>query len=110
MAALIRAKAGDIFRAERNRPACRLFFAGDDVEQRGLAGAVRSDQPQNLAFRHAERHVLEGDDAAEDLSDALSLEKRNIRHTADASFRRMDAVNERNGRGALASPVSVWRV
>ena len=40
---------------------------GDDVEQRGLAGAVRADEADDLAGADRERHVVERGDAAEAL-------------------------------------------
>ncbi len=37
----------------------RTVEAGDDVKQRGFAGAVRSDQRFDLFLLHAETHVAE---------------------------------------------------
>ncbi len=46
-------------------PSLRLGEARDDVDQRGLARAVRSDEPDDLARPHLERDAVERDDAAE---------------------------------------------
>jgi hypothetical protein len=40
----VRRQAGDVLAVEQDLPAGRFEVAGDDVEKRGLAGAVRSDQ------------------------------------------------------------------
>ena len=37
----------------------------DEVEDSRLAGSVRTYQPDDLALRHVERDVVDGDDAAE---------------------------------------------
>jgi hypothetical protein len=46
---LVRRQAGDVLAAMVTRPAGRRQPPGDDVEQRGLAGAVRADQPGDRA-------------------------------------------------------------
>ena len=48
-AALVRRQPGDVGAFEEDRPAVRPKGAGDQVEQRGLAGAVRPDQADDLA-------------------------------------------------------------
>src|SRR5882672_12865563 len=51
--------------AEPHRARGRLVEAGDAVEHRGLAGAVRPDQCGDLAPFGAEGKIVDGDDAAE---------------------------------------------
>ena len=48
-----------------DRAAARPVVAADAVEQGGLAGAVRADEPEDLARLDGERHVLQHLDAAE---------------------------------------------
>ena len=55
---------GDAIEAHRSRADCRRE-AGDDVEQRRLARAVRADEPDDLAGLDGEADLVEGDDAAE---------------------------------------------
>ena len=43
----------------------RLVEPGEAIEQRGLAGAVRSDQAEDCALVHVEGHAIQRDDAAE---------------------------------------------
>ncbi len=43
----------------------RLDVAGDGIEGRRLAGAVRADQRQHLALPDLERHAVDGDEPAE---------------------------------------------
>src|SRR5205085_1046654 len=49
--------------------------AGDNVEERRLAGAVRPDQPDDLVLARVERDTVEGDDAAEAPADVLDVEE-----------------------------------
>ena len=50
--------------------------AGDQVEGRALAGAVGADQRDDLAGLDVERHIVDGDHAAELLARALDLQQR----------------------------------
>ena len=49
--------------------------AGDEIEQRGLAAAVRADQAVDLAGLDVERHVVNGDDTAEPAGDGVSAQR-----------------------------------
>ena len=67
----------------------RLVEPGEAVEERRLAGAVRSDQAEDLALVHVERHAIQRDDAAEHDADvanreqgALSLRELCLHHLA----------------------------
>ena len=60
--------------------------AGDHVEQRGLAGAVRADHGENRAFGHIEADAVDGDQAAKALADAFEVKE--ARSSADAPRRR----------------------
>ena len=60
----------------------RLVDAADDVEHRRLAGAVRPDEPADLALVDGERQPVERDDAAEAHRDVAHVEQRS---TAAAS-------------------------
>ncbi len=44
--------------AERNFSAVRIFVAGQNSQQRGFAGTVRSDKPNAVTLRDGKRHVL----------------------------------------------------
>ena len=50
---------------EPHCPPRGVVDAADDVEQRGLPGAVRPDQPANLAAVDREGEVVESDDPSE---------------------------------------------
>jgi hypothetical protein len=50
---------------ELDPTAGRPELAGDEPEQRRLAGAVRADDGDPLATFEAQRHAVDGDDAAE---------------------------------------------
>jgi hypothetical protein len=60
-------------------------LAGDAVEQRGLAGAVRTDQAQDLALGDAEADLDIGGDAAERLGDPVDLKQRGHRRLPTGS-------------------------
>ncbi len=61
----MRRQIGDVLSEQHDLAARRLIKPRDHVEQRGLAGAVRSDDGENLARIDRERHVIDGADAAE---------------------------------------------
>ncbi len=50
--------------------------AGDDLDERGFAGAVLSDQAMHFAGIHRPVDAVEGDRSAETLADVLEFEKR----------------------------------
>src|SRR5579863_8457512 len=50
--------------------------AADAIEQRGLAGTVRTDQAADLAIADIERHAAQGDDAAKAHRDVRNAEQR----------------------------------
>ncbi len=54
----------------------RLIEPRQAIEQRGLAGAVRADQSEDLSMAHVERHAVQRDDAAEHDADVANREQR----------------------------------
>jgi hypothetical protein len=78
------AEAGELVRpdpAQRpalpgDLPGVRSDEAADDVEQRGLAGAVGPDEAEHLAVADVERHGVEGLEAAERDADVAHTEQR----------------------------------
>ena len=52
----------------------RRVDAGEGVEQRGLAGAVRADHGQDLAAVHLQRHLVQAGHAAEAQGDVADVE------------------------------------
>ena len=63
--------------SSRIRAGRRLHRAGDEIEERRLAGAVRADQPDDLAAADRHRHPVDGRDAAEVPRDRADLEHGN---------------------------------
>src|SRR5271156_223143 len=59
--------------------------ATDTVEQRGLARAVRTDQPANLTMPDIERHAAEGDDAPKPHLYVRDAEQRRVNHHAPST-------------------------
>ena len=66
----------DPLAGERDVAAIRREHAGDHVEQRGLACAVRPDHRENHALRHRERHIGHRAQPAEVLGHVGDLEQR----------------------------------
>ena len=57
----------------------RRIDAGDRVDERRLARAIRADQPENLARVERERRIPQRGDATEDFAHMLRR-KHNLRH------------------------------
>jgi hypothetical protein len=70
------AQARDVPPLEQHPPRRRRIEAADDVEGRGLAGAVRADQAADLARLDREREVVHRREAAEAPAEPLDLEDR----------------------------------
>src|ERR1019366_1175162 len=62
---LVLAQPLDSAALEPDRAKLRPIKSRQAIEQRGLAGAVRADQPADLAARDFEMDIVERDDAAE---------------------------------------------
>src|SRR2546426_6621692 len=90
------AGAGDVGAGEDDPPRVRVRVAGDAVEERGFAGSVRADEPDDLARRDRERDLLVGDEAAEALRDGADLEKR--RHAQPRPTSRAQALRRTSPR------------
>src|SRR2546426_972334 len=90
------AGAADVGAGEDDPPRVRVRVAGDAVEERGLAGSVRADEPDDLARRDRERDLLVGDEAAEALRDGAELEKR--RHAQPRPTSRAEALRRTSPR------------
>jgi hypothetical protein len=63
----------DVLPVEQDPAAVGSRVAGDQVEQRGLAGAVGADDAEDFAFLDLEGDILVGADAAESLAQMLDL-------------------------------------
>src|SRR4029077_14440354 len=56
----VRGQSADLRAAKAHRAGARLQRAGDEIEGRALARAVRADQAEDLALGHLEGDVLDG--------------------------------------------------
>ena len=70
-AALRRRQAGDVAPGINDAPGIWRYGAADDAEQRGLAGAVRPDNAERLAFCELKADAFRNDDGAEAFGDLL---------------------------------------
>src|SRR5262249_23685436 len=66
---------GDVAPVEHDSPRIRLELAGQLSDQRGLAGALWTDERMGFALADGERHVVGGDERAERLAQMLDLEQ-----------------------------------
>ena len=66
----------DLLAAEHDGAGRRPLEAGEHVDERRLAGAVRADQPEDLALPQLEVDAVERLDAADVHADVSRLEKR----------------------------------
>src|SRR6185312_2099989 len=69
---------GDVLALERDPAAVGSPMAGDDVEQRGLARSVRTDQPDGFSAVQGEIEVVQRAHAA--VADADPLRVKEISH------------------------------
>src|SRR5438105_11454976 len=65
---------GELYRiADTQRSRVDLLFAGDEAKERGLAGTVRTDHPDDAAAREGKAQVVEEELVAVRLADDLRL-------------------------------------
>src|SRR6266545_2706192 len=92
---VVRAQATEIVAAEDDAAAVWAIDGVEDVEERRLAGPVRADESQDLAFFHAECDMGQGLETAKPLADVL-----------DAQHHRYSRVPRRRGILARRAPIS----
>src|SRR5207253_4175014 len=83
----VRREAADLFAAEPNRSGGRRIHAGDAAEQRGLARAIRSDEPEDLRATHLEVDGVHGHETPEPLHHGPAGEERTVGHQTVVSRR-----------------------
>jgi len=66
----------DLATVDEDLPGVGLVQPVDHVHQRGLAGAVLAQQPEDLALADLERDVVVGEDPGEAFRDADEAERR----------------------------------
>ena len=93
---LVRLQAQQRLAAIMDRAGCGRDVAGDGVERAGLAGAVRADQRQHLAFHDVEGQIGDGDQAAET--------QRQVRHLKCSRHTGAPATRGAGNSGLLPSP------
>src|SRR6266851_4175404 len=71
----MRREVGDVFSKQDDVSGIARQVAGDQVEERGLAGAVGADDQAPLARRHLERDIADGRQAAERFPQVLEAKR-----------------------------------
>src|SRR3546814_6553020 len=69
---------GDVFVTEEDSPGVGKFEAGDAAQQRGLAGAGRPEQRDQLARCDVEINAAERSEATECILDAANLDVHDV--------------------------------
>ena len=82
---IARGERSDVLAPEPHRAFARLDDAGEEVDQRRLAGAIGTDQRLSRARRKFQRDVVGGDEAAEPARQAARLENGGA-HATPPSF------------------------
>src|SRR5262245_35442921 len=107
-AALVRPGTRDVGAVEADFPAVGVEIAGDQIEERGLAGAVGPDDADCLAARDAEIDGVGRLDRAEGSGEAVDLEEHRrasagaTRHPGrSAASQRRAAIRSGTSRGRL---------
>ena len=77
--------AGDVHPGQMHRAGAGHDLAGDDVEQGGLAGSVRADEPVALAGCELESDRIGHDERAERVGDRLGVEDRRAHSVTPAA-------------------------
>jgi hypothetical protein len=75
-----RLERGDVASVEHDASARRREELGEEIETRGLAGAIRPDQSVNGAALDAQVYRAHREEAGELLAQVLRLEDRVFRH------------------------------
>ena len=81
----VRARAGDVAAIEQDAPGARRELAGEQIEERGLAGAVRPDDRVERPGLDAQVHRIHRGECAERLAQLARFEKRHIRDQASTT-------------------------
>src|SRR5436190_840086 len=106
----------DRFALVQDFAGARRKDAGDDVDQRTLAGAVRADQSDDLSRFECERDIVDGADAAEGAADIPELEQCGHAEAALRQYLRGSNEARPEGRNRISTtmrkpstPVWSWR-
>jgi hypothetical protein len=78
-AAILDRKIGYILAAKRDCAGARLVGPGENVEQRCLAGAVRTDDANRFSFTDDEVDLVQNDERVETLVDGARRQNRYLR-------------------------------
>jgi hypothetical protein len=70
----VRGQAGDLGPFKADRPGRRAQRAGNQIESRALARAVRADKTQNLPLARLEGNLIDRQESAEALGQAVDGE------------------------------------
>src|SRR2546423_13865818 len=81
----VRRRPGDIFFVEEDSARSRRKGAGEQIEERGLARAVRPDDRVQRAGLDLERHAVDRGERAERLPQVVRFENRHAMNLAHAS-------------------------
>jgi hypothetical protein len=75
----MRRQLGDVLAAEHHAAGLRTQRAGNAIDQRRLARAVRADQAEPLAFPDIDADIVERGEAAKRLGQGSDLQQGRVR-------------------------------
>src|SRR4029077_9328766 len=81
----VRGGAGDLAIPEADRASTRPQRAGDQIERRALAGAVGTDEPENLALADLEGNLVDRQKSVEALGQPRDREHLKSSHRGTSS-------------------------
>ena len=82
----MRRQAADFRALEADRAGARAQSAGDQIERRALARAVRPDEAEDLALAHFEGHLVDRQESSEALGEPLDRQASSL-HGVERRFR-----------------------
>src|SRR5580658_240472 len=92
---------GDVLASVKDLPRRRLQELGEQIKERRLAGAVRTDQRVNFSASHLERHAVDRHEPLERLEQRPRFQDdisgRNTLHSCSCSFSSSASVTFRCG-------------
>src|SRR5215813_3090866 len=95
------ARHAHLLAAHEHAAGIRVEVAGQHVDQRGLAGAIWADEPDEVALGDREVHRVVGDDAPESLDEAHAAHELGpVAHAAESFCGRSRTVPRRSTRGS----------
>src|SRR5262249_35428782 len=100
---LMRPPVCDVLPVEAHAAAASRMHAGDHVNECGLAGAVRTDEPDDFPLRDREAHALDSIEPAETARDVLEFKQCAHADAPRRANRSRNKGRRRSGRNSITT-------